>query len=130
MSEDFDYGALVEADDDQQIRSMKIYDGKGYYVTVRLSDIHGSTITSIEGDDGKDIPGLFIPFKDSGLTITPKRNVLLVAKMEAAQIPSSKYTHLLSQVVDRDIVAKWRHLGFNSGFIGFARPFNWKNKRK
>jgi len=130
--EELDYNALVAGGDEQptQIRSMKIYDGKGYYVTVRLSDIHGSMITSVEDDDGKDIAGLFIPFKDSGVTVTPKKNVLLVAKMETAQVPSSKHTHLLSQIVDRDIFARWRHLGFSQSFIGFARPFNWKNKRK
>lgn len=133
MDDNIDYGALVDAMDggegDRRIRSMRVYDGKGYYITVRLSDIPFSTITSIEDDNGREVRGLFIPFSHSGVTVTPKKNVLLVCKAEMAQVPSNKYSHLLSIVADRDDYAEWRRLGFNTGFVGHMRDFEWKNKK-
>lgn len=130
--ENIDYNSLVEASDDdgaQQIRSMRVYDGKGYYITLRLSDIPFSTITSVEDDSGKEVAGLFIPFSHSGVTVTPKRNVLLVCKAEMSQVPSNKYSHLLSIVADRDDYSEWNRLGFKTGFIGHMRDFGWKNKK-
>ena len=130
MSDSIDYNSLVEASDDgDTIRSMRVYDGKGYYITIRLSDIPFSTITSMEDDSGKDVAGLFIPFHHSGLSVTPKHNVLLVCKAELSQVPSQKYSHLLSIVADRDDYAEWRRLGFKTGFVGHMRDFNWKKKK-
>lgn len=133
MAEDnIDYNSLVEASDNdggKQIHSMKVYDGKGYYITLRLSDIPFSTITSVEDDSGKEVRGLFIPFSHSGVTVTPKKNVLLVCRAEMSQVPSQKYSHLLSIVADRDDYAEWNRLGFNVGFVGHMRDFEWKNKK-
>ena len=131
MDDGIDYNALVELDDGDGgcgIRSMKVFDGKGYYVTLRLSDIPFSTIASIEDDEGRDVQGLFIPFKGSGLTVTKKRNVLLVCKAELAQVASPKHTHLLSQICDRDVLVERRRLGFKECFIGHMAPIGYKKK--
>lgn len=130
MDGSIDYGALVESDgaEDNGIRSLRVFDGKGYYVTLRLSDIPFSTIASIEDDEGHDVQGLFIPFKGSGLTVTKKRNVLLVCKAETAQIASAKHTHLLTQICDRDVLAERRRLGFKDGFIGHMAPIGYRKK--
>lgn len=130
MEDNIDYGALVGQDEgsDLGIRSVKVYDGKGYYLTIRLSDIPFSTIVSIEDDEGRDVQGLFIPFRGSGVTVTPKRNVLLVCKAEQAQIASSKHTHLLTQICDRDVAAERRRLGFHDGFIGHMAPIGYRKK--
>ena len=73
---------------------------------------------------------MFIPIRQGGLTLTPKRNVLLVCKAQLAQVAQSGYTHLLTQIVDRDVEAENRKKGFKAGFIGKMRPAqNNKNKK-
>lgn len=132
MDGSIDYGALVEQDETEGgfgIREMRVFDGKGYYVTVKLTEIHGATITEMEDDEGRSVRGVFIPFKGSGVLVTPKKNVLATFKMEACQLPSSHHSHLLTQVVDADVLRERRRLGYREGFVGFARPIgNWKKK--
>lgn len=117
------------------ITGMKVYDGHSYFITVRLSDIFGAELTEVDDPEtGEPRRGIFIPFRNSGLTVTPKKNVLLVCKAELAQVPSSKYTHLLTQIMDRSDAAEQHKLGYKQGFIGHARPAtskkNQKNKKK
>lgn len=128
--EDIDFNALVEdTEPEGRIRNMKVFDGKEYYVTVRLSDLVGATIIEHEDDEtGKPVKGLFLPFRESGLTVTPKKNVLLVCKAEVAQIVTSKKTHLLSQITEREVWHERNRLGFKQGFIGFMRPAEKKKK--
>lgn len=132
MDENIDYGALVEQDESEGgfgIREMRVFDGRGYYVTVKLTEIHGATITEMEDDEGRSVSGVFIPFKESGVLVTPKKNVLATFKMEACQLPSNHHSHLLTQVVDADVLRERRRLGYQEGFVGFARPIgNWKKK--
>jgi hypothetical protein len=130
--EDIDFNSLVEdTEPEGRIRSMKVFDGKEYYVTIRLTDIVGSSIMNVEDEDtGKTIMGVFIPIRMGGLTLTPKKNVLLVAKCELPQLPSSRYTHLLSQICDKDVWAERRRLGFKEGFIGHMSPSGFKKKKK
>ena len=108
---------------------MKVFDGKEYYVTVRLSDLVGATIIEHEDDEtNKNVKGLFLPFRESGLSVTPKKNVLLVCKAEVAQIVTSKKTHLLTQITEREVWQERNRLGFKQGFIGFMRPAEKKKK--
>lgn len=134
MNEDLDFSAMTSFGDDEpsgDIRSMKVYDGSGYYVTVRLTDIFGSRFVEDENPDtGEPERGLFIPLRSSGLTLTPKKNVLLTCKMECSQIPSSHHTHLLTQVCGTEVFRERRRLGYQQGFIGFARPIGSKKNNK
>lgn len=128
--EDIDFNALVEdSEPEGRIRNMKVFDGKEYYVTVRLSDLVGATIIEHEDDEtNKNVKGLFLPFRESGLSVTPKKNVLLVCKAEVAQIVTSKKTHLLTQITEREVWQERNRLGFKQGFIGFMRPAEKKKK--
>lgn len=128
--EDIDFNALVEdTEPEGRIRNMKVFDGKEYYATIRLSELVGATIIEHEDDEtGKPVRGLFLPFRESGLTVTPKKNVLLVCKAEVAQIVTSKKTHLLSQITEREVWQERNRLGFKQGFIGFMRPAEKKKK--
>lgn len=109
----------------------QIYDGKGYYVTTRLSDIFGAEITEVEDPEtGKPRRGLFLPFKNSGLTVTGRKDVLLVCKMELAQVASEKYTHLLMQILDATAAAEQKRMGYIRSFIGHARPFAPKQYKR
>ena len=134
MSEDFDYGALTEYGDDEPSGAfygkVNPYDGRNFYVTLRLSDLYNAVITEHDYEDGRPPQrGVFVPFKDAGLTVTPKKNVLVVCKAELAQVASSHHSHLLTQVVDHDVAAEHRRLGYKEGFIGFARPVGSKKKK-
>lgn len=125
MKEDI-YGGMVSyGDGDASCSgcSAKVYDGSSWYITVRLSDIPGAEITEVEDEErGTAKRGIFIPFREGGLTVTPKRNVLAVFKASLAQVPSPKYTHLLTQVTDYDIEKESRKLGFFKSFVGRMRP--------
>ncbi|MBQ1469779.1 MAG: hypothetical protein IIZ29_02865 [Schwartzia sp.] len=113
------------------ISGVKVYDGKGYYVTVRLSDIRGSRIEECENPETCEPEmGLFIPFKHSGVTVTSKKNVQATYDMSMAQVPSTRHTHLLRQIVDRDVEEHWRKLGFHHAFDGFASPKGFKKRKK
>lgn len=128
--EDIDFNSLVEdTEPEGRIRSIKVFDGKEYYLTVRLTDIVGSSIMNVEDEDtGKTIMGVFIPIRMGGLTLTPKKNVLLVCKAEVAQVVTSKKTHLLTQITEREVWQERNRLGFKQGFIGFMRPAEKKKK--
>ena len=133
MEDNFDYGTLteqVEEDGLQTAYGVKPYDGRNFYVTLRLSDLYNAVITEHDYEDGRQPQrGIFVPFRDAGLTVTPKKNVLVVAKMEIAQVASAHHSHLLTQVVDRDVAAEQRRLGHKEAFIGFARPVGSKKKK-
>jgi hypothetical protein len=133
MEDNFDYGALTEQTDDEGLQTaygVKPYDGRNFYVTLRLSDLYNAVITEHDYEDGRQPQrGIFVPFRDAGLTVTPKKNVLLVCKAELAQVASAHHSHLLTQVVDRDIAVEHRRLGYKEGFIGFARPVGSKKKK-
>lgn len=113
------------------VTGVKVYDGSNSYVTVRLSDIPMAEITEVEDPEtGEPRRGLFLPFRNSGLTVTPKRNVLLVCKSELAQVPSARYTHLLTQVMDRSTGMELRRMGYKTGYIGHSRPMGSGNKKR
>lgn len=113
------------------IMGVKVYDGHSYFITVRLSDIFGAELTEVDDPEtGEPRRGLFLPFKNSGLTVTPKKNVLLVCKAELAQVVSSKYTHLLTQIMDRSDAAEQHKLGYKQGFLGHMRPTGQKPLKK
>ena len=110
---------------------VKVYDGRGYYVTTRLSDLPGAVLTEYDYEDGRPPQrGIFLPFKEAGLFVSPKKNVMLTCKMEIAQIVSNHHTHLLTQVLDRQQAECRRQMGVRQGFIGFARPFDTKKRKK
>lgn len=137
MSAEIDdiYAELTSMDGDGgssgPITGMKVYDGHSYFITVRLSDIFGAELTEVDDPEtGEPRRGIFIPFRNSGLTVTPKKNVLLVCKMELAQVSSPRYTHLLTQVTDPADAAAQRSLGYRQGFVGHARPAGRKTTKK
>lgn len=133
MSEDFDYGALVEAPDDdggQQIRSVRVYDGREEYVTVKLSEFVDAVICDHDYEDGRPPQqGIFIPFRINDIFVSPKKNVMVTFKKALAQVPSSKYTSILTQVLSQDVAAERRKLGYGTPIIGTARPIDWKKKK-
>lgn len=137
MSEDI-YSELTSYDGDSggSNVSIRVYDGSTYYITLRLSDMVGAELTEMETADGMK-RGIFIPYKEGGLTVTPKRNVLAVFKASLAQVASPKYTHLLSQIVDKDTEAMRKGMGFIQTYVGFMRKaehkinkYNEKKTRK
>lgn len=133
MTEEIDYNALTSYGDDETpsgIGSVKVYNGQGYYVTIRISDIRGSRFEECENPEtGEPEMGLFIPFRHSGVTVTSKKNVQATYDMSMAQVPSSRHTHLLRQIVDRDVEEHWRKLGFHHAFDGFASPKGYRKKK-
>lgn len=134
MTEEIDYSEFTSYGPDGgssgPISDVKVYDGQGYYVTVRLSDLNDCVLTEHDYEDGTAPKrGIFIPFKEAGLFVSPKKNVMLTCKMSLAQVPQNKYTHLLQQVLDRSVIEEHRHLGYKDGFVGFARPCSQKRKK-
>lgn len=134
MKEEIDYNALTSYGDDETpsgIGSVKVYDGNSWYVTVELSDIHGSFLADVEDPDtGEPVKSLVIPIRKSGVTLTPKRRVLAVYKAQMAQLATSRYTHLLTRIIDRDVLNNMRRLGFKQGFEGHMKPASLKTKKK
>lgn len=113
------------------IMGVKVYDGHSYFITVRLSDITGSTLMTVDDEEtGKNVMGLFIPIRQGGLTLTPKKNVLLVCKAQMAQVASSKYTHLLTQIIDKTVAEARKKLGFQQNYIGHMRQAGPKPLKK
>ena len=82
----------------------------------------------MEDDKGREIKGLFLPFRQSGLTVTPKKNVLLVCKAELAQV-AARYTHVLTQICDKEVWQERNRLGFKQTLIGHMRNINFKKKK-
>ena len=135
MSEEPDYNALTSYGDDERdasgIGSVKMYDGNSWYITVELSNIHSSFLADVEDPDtGEPVKSLVIPIRKSGVTLTPKRRVLAVYKAQMAQVATSRYTHLLTRIIDRDVLNNMRRLGFKQNFEGFMRPASLKTKKK
>ena len=113
------------------IENVKVYDGNSWYITVRLSDIFGAELTEVDDPEtGEPRRGLFLPFRNSGLTVTPKKNVLLVCKAQMAQVASSKYTHLLTQIIDKTVAEARKKLGFQQNYIGHMRQAGPKPLKK
>lgn len=133
MTDEIDYNALTSYGPDEpanEIGNVKVYDGNTMYITTRLSDIPQAIITSVEDDEGREVQGLFIPFRNSGVTVTPKKNVILVCKAQMAHLPSRKYTHLLTQIMDESTASELRRMGYKQGYIGHLRPANTPKPRK
>ena len=133
--DEIDYNALTSYGDDDRtpsgIGSVKMYDGNSWYITVELSNIHASFLADVEDPDtGEPVKSLVIPIRKSGVTLTPKRRVLAVYKAQMAQVATSRYTHLLTRIIDRDVLNNMRRLGFKQNFEGFMRPTSLKTKKK
>ena len=109
---------------------IKVYDGDGWFITVRLSDICGSEIIEREDEETETVRrGIFIPFREGGLTVTSRKNVLAVFKARLAQVPSLKYTHLLTQIVDRNVIEARKAFGYKPGFVGHMRKSDNKKTK-
>lgn len=135
MTEELDYTALTSYGEDEReqsgIGSVKVYDGNSWYATVELSAIYGSFLADVEDPDtGEPTMSLVIPIRKSGVTLTPKRRVLAVYKAQMAQVPSPRYSHLLTRIIDRDVLNNMRRLGFKQNFEGFMRPTSLKTNKK
>lgn len=135
MNEEIDYNALTSYGDDEQapcgVGSVKVYDGNSWYITAELSSIYGSFLAEVEDPDtGEPTMSLVIPIRKSGVTLTPKKRVLAVYKAQLAQVQSNKYTHLLTRVIDRDVLENMRRLGFKQTFEGKMRPTALKTNKK
>ena len=128
-----DYSALTEAEESPtgKINSMRVYSGSNFFVTLRLTSLQGSEILEVEDDErGVQKRGIFIPFREAGLNVTSRKEVLVTCRMELAQVASSHHTHLLTQVVAPELIAEWRRLGFHQDFVGFARPIDNKKHKQ
>lgn len=135
MTDELDYNALTSYGDDEQtpsgIGNVKVYDGNSWYITVELSNIHASFLADVEDPDtGEPTMSLVIPIRKSGVTLTPKKRVLAVYKAQLAKVQSNKYTHLLTRVIDRDVLENMRRLGFKQCFEGKMRPTTLKINKK
>lgn len=135
MGEEIDYNALTSYGDDEHtpsgIGSVKVYDGNSWYITAELSSIYGSFLADVEDPDtGEPVKSLVIPIRKSGVTLTPKKRVLAVYKAQLAQIQTNKYTHLLTRIIDRDVLDNMRRLGFKQNFEGRMRPTTLKTNKK
>lgn len=135
MTDELDYNALTSYGDDEReqsgIGSVKVYDGNSWYITAELSSIYGSFLADVEDPDtGEPMKSLVIPIRKSGVTLTPKKRVLAVYKAQLAQVQSNKYTHLLTRVIDRDVLENMRRLGFKQTFEGKMRPTTLKINKK
>lgn len=133
-NDDLDYGALTSMEEGEiptsYIKPNKVYKADEYFVTLTLSNLVNSILTEHDYDDGRPPQrGLFIPIRDAGLFVSPKKNVMVTCKMEMAQVVSKHHSHLLTQVVDHDVLAEWRRLGLKHEFIGFAKPISFKNNK-
>ena len=134
IEDNLDYGALTSMEDGEiptsYIKTNKVYKADEYFVTFRISDLANSVITEHDYEDGRPPQrGIFIPIRDAVLFVSPKKNVMVTCKMEMAQVPSKHHSHLLTQVVDHDVLAEWRRLGLKHEFIGFAKPISFKNNK-
>jgi hypothetical protein len=135
MTEEIDYNALTSYGEDERqpsgIGSVKVYDGNSWYITAELSSIYGSFLADVEDPDTcEPVKSLVIPIRKSGVTLTPKRRVLAVYKAQMAQVPSPRYSHLLTRIIDRDVLNNMRRLGFKQNFEGFMRPTSLKTNKK
>lgn len=137
MEENIDFNALTTKEVESifsegcTVRPNKMYDGGSFFVTIRLSDFFDARILEEESlQDGSPERGIFIPIRNNGLLVTKNKNVLTTFKMEVAQVQSPKYTHIVTQVVDPDVVKERKKLGFKMPLMGFARPINWKKKKR
>lgn len=134
MSE-VDFDALVRGDvvagGGSGFGNVRVYDGGGYYVTLRLSDFVGADIVDRDDEEGAEPErGLFIPLRRNSLLVTNRREVYVTFKMEAAQVASRHHTHLLSQILDNAVLEERRRLGYKSGFVGFAKPIGYGKTTK
>ena len=135
MTDDIDYSALTSMEEGEiptsYIKPNKVYNADGFYATIKLSELANSVLTEHDYEDGRPPQkGLFIPIRDAGLLLTPKKNVLLNVKIELAQVASQHHTHIISQIEDKTFWEEQRRLGFNQGLIGFASPIGYKKKKK
>lgn len=136
MTDDLDYGALTSMEDGEMptsyIKPNKVYKADEEYITIRLSDFVESVILEHDYEDGRPpVRGIFIPFKINDLLVTSKKNVLVTFKKTLAQVPSQKFTHILTQVLSREAIDARRSIGFNTQqIVGHARPCDFKNKKK
>lgn len=135
IDDNFDYGALTERDDGETptafVKPNNVYNHGDEYITVRLSDFLGSIITEYDYDDGRPPQrGIFIPFKINDILVTSKKNVLVTFRKSLAQVPSSKYTHIITQVMSREAIEERRKHGYKSQqIVGHARPCNFKKEK-
>lgn len=131
--DNIDYNELVTTNDGDfgsQIRSMRVYDGREEYVTIRLSEFVDAVICEHDYGDGR-LPqrGIFIPFRINDIFVSPKKNVMVTFRKTLAQVPSRKHTSILTQVLASDVVAERRGMGYGTPIIGTARPVTWKDKK-
>lgn len=131
--EELDYGALTTLADGEtqavRVRGSRTYRGDEYYITVVLSELKGSRI--IEDEDpytGQPVRGLFVPFAESGVTVTPTKKVQTTFKANVAQVPSNKYSHVLTQIVDKEVEMERKRLGVKTTLCGHMRPAYFKKK--
>ena len=104
MQEEFDYSALTSMEEGEvpktYVNPNRTYKAEEYYVTITLSNIIGSRFLEDENPDtGKTERGLFIPLHNSGVFVSPKKNVMVTCKMELAQVSSKHHSHLLQQLI-------------------------------
>ena len=137
MIEDFDYSALTEdnsADNEINVKGRKVYDGNSWYITIRLSDFFDARYEMLEDPmTGDEETCICIPLRKNGILYTDRRNAILTVKATLAQRPSTKYTHLITQILDDEQANIIKKTGFFKPYIGHMRPKNFKKttiKRK
>lgn len=130
--DDIDYGELtrLNPDADVSVNRRKMYGGDSYYITVRLSEFLGSRVTMEENEDtGEEEMCIVIPLRKNNILYTQKHNTIVTFRSDVAQVPSGKYSHVLSPVLTDEQYAERKRLGFTIPIMGSMRPTYFKKSK-
>lgn len=130
---DIDFSELTKKDVNAPVTidGRKVYGTDSYFVTLRLTDFFGARYERLANEDtGEEEFGVFIPIRPNNILVSPKKKAIVTFKAEVSQIPSTKYTHVLSPILEREHYVERKSLGYDVPFMGFMRPTGFKKQNK
>lgn len=87
-------------------------------------------MTKEDEETGEEVGGIFIPFRANDLLVTKRKNVIAVFNASVAQLPSGRYTHVLTQVLDASVAEERKAAGYDyNKIVGHMRPKNYKKHK-
>lgn len=133
MAEDIDFGKLVRgnmaSDNTKRIEASDTYSPDDFYVSLRFTDLMDARLMTTEALDGKrEELGVFIPIRQNGMLVTEKRNVIMTFCARVSKVATSRYSHVLTPVMDKEMWDENKRLGFSEKIVGHMRPVIFKNK--